>query len=154
MYKLFFFISIFLIAGCSENALFQEKKTIAAAGWNYDAPAHFEFEIKDTSSLYNIFMNLTATDSFASQNVYLQLSTVFPDGKKQSAVRSFDIFDSEGKMLGEMSGHTATHQFQLQKTAFFNMPGTYSIDVEQYTRSEPLKGIAAVELAVEKAAKK
>jgi hypothetical protein len=41
----------------------------------------------------------------------------------------------------------------LQENAFFKLPGTYVITVEQFGRRDPLRGLKSVALQVEKTGK-
>jgi hypothetical protein len=64
-------------------------------------------------------------------------------------IRSFDLFDTEGKPLGKRSGDGFDTRILLQNNLYFNQLGEHLITLEQFTRSNPLEGIMAVSLKME-----
>ena len=137
-----------LFAACGPTYLFESKQDIPGGQWAYADTLNFQFEVRDTASRYDFFLDFDYDQDFAFQNIYLKLSTQYPDGKRLSKLRSFDLFDTQGKALGTGSG--ARHQLRasLQDNAFFNQPGLHTVTVEQYTRRDPLPSVRAVGLAV------
>lgn len=121
-----------------------------AGQWNYRDTLDFRFTVTDTTQLYNLFADFEYVDTFPTQNIYLKLHTQFPDGRRMSRVRSFDLFDVQGNATGKSSGHTCNTRILLQDNAFFNLPGEYKITLEQFTRFDPLPGVNMAGLAVEK----
>jgi gliding motility-associated lipoprotein GldH len=150
--NLFVFIVLCGVS-CGPDYLFTEEKKIDAGQWTYRDTLDFKFTITDTAQLYNLFADIEYADTFPLQNVYMRLHTQFPDGKRLTRVRSFDLFDVQGNATGKCSGHTCDTRFMLQEKAFFNLPGTYTITMEQFTRRDPLPGIRTAGLAVEKTGK-
>ena len=137
-----------LLAACGPTYLFESKQDIPGGQWAYADTLNFQFEVRDTASRYDFFLDFDYDQDFAFQNIYLKLSTQYPNGKRLSKLRSFDLFDTQGKALGTGSG--ARHQLRasLQDNAFFNQPGLHTVTVEQYTRRDPLPSVRAVGLAV------
>ncbi|MCC6461891.1 MAG: gliding motility lipoprotein GldH [Saprospiraceae bacterium] len=140
---------LLLWPSCGKSYFFQEKKEIAQGLWAYGDTAAFRFAIADTSHTYNLYLDFEYADTFATQNIYVRLHTVFPDGKRLSKQRSFDFFDAQGTPQGKCSSHTCTYQILLQENAFFDQPGQYFIGLEQFTRRDPLPGIRALGLTIE-----
>lgn len=149
----FFFLWAFaltlLYAACNDPFVFKSEKDIAGGQWAYRDTLDFSFAMTDTSATYNLYVDFEYVDTFSTQNLYVKLHTLFPDGKRLSKQKSFDLFDVQGKPLGECSGHKCRLHALLQEKAYFNQPGTYTITVEQFTRRDPLPGIFAVGLSVE-----
>ena len=145
-----FVLFVLSLASCGPDYLFEEEKEIADGQWNYRDTLDFRFTVTDTAQLYNLFADFEYADTFSTQNVYLKLHTRFPDGKRVNRIRSFDLFDAQGNAVGKCSGHACTTRILLQDKAYFNLPGEYTITLEQYTRFEPLPGINVVGVAVEK----
>lgn len=143
-----------LMAGlyaCGPDMIYEERLEIPdGGGWKYQDTLQYAFEISDTSLLYNIYLDVEHIDSFMGQNLYLRLHTLFPDGRRASVVRSFDLFDAQGKPAGNVSGHWIKPRLTLQENAFFNLTGRYVITVEQYSRFDPLPGIRSAGIAIER----
>lgn len=141
------------LPACGPDYIFHEEKDLPEAGWSYRDTVDFKFTISDTSQVYNLYMNFEHADTFSSQNVYLRLYTLFPDGKRLSRVRSFDLYDAAGKSNGKCSGGSCNVELVLQQNAYFNRPGDYVLTLEQYSRREVLPGLRNVGLSIEKAVK-
>jgi gliding motility-associated lipoprotein GldH len=141
-------------AACGPEYLVESRHDLPNATWAYRDSVSFDFEISDTTRLYNLFFDLHATDTFPTQNVYLLLSTRFPNGKYQRMQRSFDVFDKAGQPVGQHRNSQCQQRAMLQENAFFSQAGRYRITVAQYSRQDPLRGIASVGVAVQPLATK
>lgn len=139
-----------LLAACTSNVLFEEKKALPPDGWTYRDTLDFRYTVADTAQLYNLYFDFVYADSFPHQNLYVRLHTLFPDGKRPVKLKSFDFFSARGQSLGQHSGHGNHLQVLLQENAFFDQPGDYVLTLEQYTRREALQGLRSVGLRVEK----
>jgi gliding motility-associated lipoprotein GldH len=137
------------LTACGPNYIYQSDKTVADSQWMYRDSVVFDFNIKDSSHLYNLYLNFDAQKDYATENVYVRLNTIFPSGQRLSTVRSFNIFDAQGKILGKTSGNSAKQHIMLQENTFFNELGQYRIVVEQFMRKDSLIGINAIGLDIE-----
>ncbi len=148
-------LALLLLQPACEKAHFFEKEIPIANGrWAYGDTLNFQFSIEDTLTTYNLYLDFDYADTFAYQNVYVKLHTQFPDGKRLSKQKSFDLYDVQGQVLGACSGRTCHLRTLLQEKAYFNRPGTYTIGLEQFTREAELSGISAVGLTLEAAGKR
>lgn len=144
----------FGIVSCEQNFLFEEKKEIPGGVWTYRDSLDFRFTVTDTAELYNMYVDFEHADTFPNQNIYLKLFTRFPDGKRLSRARSFDLFNAQGESNGHCSGHKCQVRSLLQNNTYFNRPGEYTITLVQFMRQDSLPGVKAVGLVVEKIGKK
>ncbi|MBV6440836.1 MAG: gliding motility lipoprotein GldH [Haliscomenobacteraceae bacterium CHB4] len=142
------------ITSCEQNIFFSEKKDIPGGVWTYRDTLDFAFTVTDTTEIYNMYVDFEHADTFPSQNIYLKLYTRFPDGKRLSRSRSFDLFNSLGETAGKCSGKTCRVHSLLQDNAYFNRPGEYVITLAQFMRRDSLEGIRMVGLAIERTGKK
>lgn len=148
---IFIIITIAFLSACNSGVYYQKKIELPNANWAYGDTLAFQFSISDTMEIYNLYLDIEHSDAFSTQNVYMKLYTLFPDGKRLSKQKSFDLFDQQGKPAGACSGGNCQLHTMLQEKAFFNSPGTYEITLEQYTRENPLPGIHAIGLTIESA---
>jgi gliding motility-associated lipoprotein GldH len=148
------FFALLFIASCDRKTLYQETQEIPDGGWNYRDSLNFTFPVTDTTELYDMYLIFSHADSFPHQNIYLKLYTRFPDGKRLSRVRSFDLFDAKGASNGDCSGGKCRVRSLLQDNAYFNRPGAYTITLEQFTRHDILPGVESLGLSIEKTGKK
>jgi gliding motility-associated lipoprotein GldH len=138
-------------AACGPDFITEQRHEIANNGsWTYADTCDFAFQIDDTSHLYNLYLELESADTFRTQNIYLQLQTKFPNGRRIQMTPSFDVYDVHGKPIGRCSDGHCTQRILMQEKAFFNQSGQYVITVGQWMRQDSLPGIRAVGLAVEK----
>jgi gliding motility-associated lipoprotein GldH len=144
-----FVLAVLLQPACGPDYFFQETKAISGGQWAYRDTLDFRFTVTDTLETYNLYLDFEYADTFSTQNLYVKLHTQFPDGKRLSKQKSFDLFDDQGKPHGKCSGGTCKQRTLLQEQAFFNRPGTYVITLEQYTRIDPLPGLQAAGLTME-----
>jgi gliding motility-associated lipoprotein GldH len=141
---------MFVLSSCGPDYLYEERKQLPATGWVYTDTLDFAFEVQDTNRLYNMYLDFDFDRGFGNQNVYLRLSTRFPDGKRVQAIRSFNFFDDQGVPYGECSDAKCKGRSILQEKAFFNQSGKYTLTIEQYTRTDALSGISALGVAIER----
>jgi gliding motility-associated lipoprotein GldH len=142
------------ISSCDDKYLYESKIDIHNAQWTYQDTLNFKVPITDTMQLYNLYIRFSHADTFPNQNIYLKLYTQFPNGKRVSRIRSFDLYDIQGKPFGKCSGKACETQILLQDKLYFNQLGEHLITLEQYTRSSPLGGLSAVGIMLEKTDKK
>lgn len=139
---------VFVFFSCKPKSFFQESKVVATTGWAYADTLAFQFEVTDTSKRYTMQLDVAWADSFQHQNLYLKLGTVWPGGKYTQVVRSYDLYDQEGKPNGEKTSGSYKGSFILQDGTRFNQPGTYQLTVAQHSREEKLTGIQNVGLCI------
>lgn len=141
-------------SACDESYVFSDTQSIPNAEWSYTDSLDFKVPVTDTTQLYNLYIQFDHAATFPSQNIYLKLSTKFPDGTRVSRLRSFDLYDVQGNPTGNCSGKICQARMLLQDNLYFNQIGDYTITLEQFTRINPLTGINALGIMMEKTDKK
>lgn len=144
-----FCMATFLFSSCGPEVIFEKELEIPAGGWTYQDTLHYEFEIVDTSKIYNLFLDLAHTTAFASQNLYVKLYTGFPNGQRPAQRLSIDMADKTGAWLGNCSGEKCQLNIPIQSNAYFDQVGTYSFTVEQFMRMDSLPGIESAAFRIE-----
>jgi len=122
---------------------------IPASGWAYQDTLHYEFEIADTSQIYNLFLDLEHSTDFATQNLYVKLYTGFPNGQRPAQRLSIDMADKTGAWLGNCSGEKCRLNIPIQSNAYFDQMGTYSFTVEQFMRVDSLSEVLSAAFRIE-----
>jgi gliding motility-associated lipoprotein GldH len=136
------------LSACEPKPYFEETKPIVESGWAYTDTLAFQFDITDTSKRYTMQLDVAWADSFKHQNLYLKLGTAFPEGKYMQVVRSYDLYDQQGKPNGKKSGAGYQGNFVLQEGTRFERSGAYRFTVAQHTRDEKLTGIRTLGLRI------
>lgn len=142
-------LSLWLFVAC-ESAVYNEEKVIENEIWAYSNPLDFAFSIEDTSTLYNVFLEMKHREDFGTANAYAKLYVKFPDGKERVQQVSLELADSKGEWHGKCGGGSCVNRLSFMPNAVFEQAGTYQIRFEQYTRKDSLQGLQSLRLIVEK----
>ncbi len=144
---------LWFLLSCSrqEGYVYTQTISLEQGQWSYADTALFSFSVSDTSLRYNLYLEVEHADTFAYQNVYVQLHTSYPDGRQHTQVLPLDLFDAQGQSNGRCSGGLCRVEFVLQERAILPQQGRYTIAVEQYMRSSPVSGIRELRLTVRSA---
>ena len=68
--------------GCGKNVLLSKYTALPEEGWKTDNKLTFEVDIKDNKPYHNIFLTVRHADSYPFSNLFVFLTTTYPDGKK------------------------------------------------------------------------
>ncbi|MBU6341103.1 MAG: gliding motility lipoprotein GldH [Bacteroidetes bacterium] len=139
-----------IVNACGPSDYFLAAHELPPSGWTYQDTVSFKFNIEDTLSTYRLWVDLKYRDTFPYQNLYLRISTRFPDGRRISKPYSFDLFDLKGASNGNCSGHTCLLESTLQEKALFKKPGQYELCFEQYMRKDSIPAIHSIGLRIQK----
>lgn len=149
----FLFVLITALSGCDENRVFEQNQDIPDNNWQIRQVTEFSFAIPDAKSAYNIYFNVRNAIYYEYYNLYVRAELIGPDGKPlQVKLHEMYLMDkTTGKPLGDGAGDIFDHQFLAIKKYTFPQVGTYQIRLKQYMRKDPLPGIMAMGIRVEKA---
>jgi len=139
----------FIFTAC-EGFQYDEKKNIPDAVWAYGDLMEFNFEISDTLSRYNIYLEVAHDAAFNAQNLYSKVYVTFPDAKVRDQLVSLELADNRGEWLGKCTSKNCTRRIPFMPNAAFDQIGKYKLKFEQFTRQDKVKGIKSLRLIVEK----
>jgi gliding motility-associated lipoprotein GldH len=143
------FILLLALSACQTNMVFDDNEEIKNYVWDSKVKPAFTFEIKDTTVLYNIYINVRHVDYYPFNNVWINLSASFPDGNRQVNRVDVPLADDSGKWHGEGLGDIWDYRHLIQQGAFFNKTGKYTFALEHLMRQDPLPGIMSIGIRVE-----
>ncbi len=147
--NLFYFLVFVIFLGCKKNYLFEDSYVIESGEWTYQDTVDFKFEIKDTTKIYNLFLDFEHSTDYEFQNLYINIYTYFPSGKRIKELVSFELANKGGVWFGDCDAEQCKLEVPIQQNAFFSLPGNYVMTVEQYMRKSPLHGIRSIALKIE-----
>lgn len=148
--KFLFVISLlFVLVSCDSNKLYEENMAVAGDGWHHDDIKTFEFEITDTISPLNLYINVRTSTDYAFSNLFMFLHSNYPDGYSDKDTLEFVLADPSGEWLGESSGTVVENKILIFKGGRFTTPGTYKFQLEHGMRQEVLPEILDVGFRVE-----
>jgi len=147
------FITISLFS-CDRNKVYEEYVEIENNVWSNKNIVKFEFEVEDTSSLHNVYINVRHASLYQYNNLWLFVTSSAPNGTKETDTVECVLIDKENKWIGEGLGDIWDVQIPWKSNVRFNHTGTYRVQFEQAMRVDELPGIMDMGLRVEEVASK
>lgn len=146
------FIGLFslclLLQACSSPKEYENHLSLKGEKWKVDNVLPFDFDVSDTAQAYAFGMDIRYTNAFPTQDLFLFLKTIFPDGSTSQDTLHCYLFEADGKPLGK--GHRIkelTIDYSLIK---FPMPGHYTMHFVQGMRMDEVEGIASFGISLQK----
>ncbi|HVA98733.1 MAG TPA: gliding motility lipoprotein GldH [Bacteroidia bacterium] len=151
-FKPLFFSGLILItlSSCDKNRVFEKNQKIPNNTWDVKNSIKFQVPISDTITPTNFYVNIRNTDNYPYRNIYLFITTQFPDGGKAVDTLECILADQNGKWLGSGLGDIWDNQILFKKNVRFPHPGNYIFEFQQAMRTEQLPEIMDVGLRIEK----
>jgi gliding motility-associated lipoprotein GldH len=141
------FLSLYLI-GCG-NAIYEKSHKIPNNIWLYNQNVSFNFEINDTSQLYDIVLYVSHNADFEYQNFYTLLKVDAPAQEKSRIdTISIELSDAVGAWHGKCSGNYCETPITFISQTAFAKTGKYTLQFEQFSRQDSLSGIQSLRLVV------
>ncbi len=140
---------VILVLGCGPNYIFEEDKTISGNAWTYADSLSFDFNITDTTKVYNLYIELEHSTEYKFQNLYVKVKTKFPDGKKLDQPLSLELANKFGQWLGDCESEKCEIIVPIQEQVYFQQQGDYRIILEQFMREDPMPGLNKFGLKIE-----
>ncbi|MFN8276310.1 MAG: gliding motility lipoprotein GldH [Chitinophagales bacterium] len=141
-----------ILGSCDRQRVYETNFPVEGESWPYTDAKSFTFDISDTTARYNIFINVRHSFEFEWRNMYVQVSTQFPDGKHIQKRVNLPLSEADGHWYGHCMGDNCDMPVLIQQAAKFPMKGKYTFTLQQDMRVNPLPRIKAIGLRVERAA--
>ena len=139
-----------VLLSCDRNRVYEDNFLIENGTWNASKPAVFDVEITRLTDKYNVYLNVRNALEYPYSNLFLFLSTSYPDGKKSVDTLELRLADLDGRWLGSGMGSVKFSRFMLKKGVLFPQKGHYHFEMMQAMRVNELKGIRDIGLRIEK----
>lgn len=142
-----------LLSSCDPSRVYEQNEELPEKNWSVDHAPAFAFAITDTAKRYNVYFNVRYALSYDYYNLYLRHLLVAPDSSEvSSSLHELHLMDAK---TGKPQGKGSSDIFDLQSLALqdvaFAQTGTYTLQLTQYMRRDPLPNIVAVGVRVEEA---
>ena len=149
IYVVFVIALAFIISSCDNNSIYDHNQEINNP-WKAEQKAEFDFNISDTLSAFDFYINIRNTTEYNYSNLYLFIRTDFPDGRYAIDTAELFLADLQGNWLGSGIGEIKDNQILFRKHGRFPMKGQYKITFEQAMRRVELQGIESVGIRIDK----
>lgn len=145
-FKGIFFLGavMFVAASCDSNRIYEENIPVENNVWMKEDVKTFQFEIVDTMSALDLYINVRTTTDYPYSNLYLYLYSDYPNGYTDKDTLEFILAQQDGKWLGESSGTVVENQILISRGGRFPAAGTYTFKMEHAMRDEALPEIIDV----------
>ena len=144
------FISTFVFQSCEKNRVFEKNISLEKSSWKNSDKIKLEVDVQDTSATYNVYINVRHNSVYPYCNLWVLITTTSPDGNSQKQRVEIQLANEDGAWHGEGMGDIWDLKHLAQQNAIFNKKGIYSFEFEQIMREDPLPGIMAMGIRVEK----
>lgn len=151
-----FLLAIFVsltFAACKNNDVFFQYKAVNAKGWNKDSLYTFDIQISDTTSTYNVYVNVRNRGEYPYQNLWLFLDKTSPDKVEMKDSIECYLADQRGKWLGSGIGSVMEMPILYQENVRFTKSGIYRYKIVHGMRDTTLTGINDIGMRIEKIVK-
>jgi gliding motility-associated lipoprotein GldH len=153
-----FILSCFasLLLSCDDKQVFDSYQSVGKT-WHRDSIVTFEYEVKDTTEHYDLFLNLRANDQYPFSNIFLIASIESPAQKVKTDTLEYLMAAPDGKILGNGFSDIKESKLWYKDNYRFTEMGVHTIRVEQALRKrneieglDELDGIIDVGFRIEK----
>lgn len=139
-------ISILFFSCKQEKGVhYQKFMPTPSEGWNSKDTLSFEFDVEDTTKIYDFWLSVRNDISYQYANIYMFVYTEFPNGKSSLDTMNYILAYPSGKWIGEVSGSLAETSL-IYKHTRVPVSGRYKMNVIQAMRDEKLEGITDIGL--------
>jgi len=140
---------------CDNNKVFEQYIEVENPLWKKENSANFVFNVEDTISAHNIYIDIRNTGDYPYSNLYLFITIKGPNGNFTVDTVNCQLADNRGKWLGKGVGDLWDLKIPYVGNFKFAQQGRYVISYQQAMRVEDgLKGISDVGLRIEKSKQK
>lgn len=144
---------VMLLSSCDSNRFFEDNQAVKEESWEYSDTKKFTIDVSDTTTHYNILINLRHSFAFDWRNVYVKVGTEFPDGHKTESRVNLLLSEPDGRWYARCIGDNCFIGIPIKEDIMFPQKGKYTFTIQQDMRQNPLPKIRYVGLRIERVIK-
>lgn len=153
-YFIFLFITgMFCLTACQLKPMFEQTKIFQEHQWAGKDSLQFDFQIDDTTKPYTILFVIRHHNAYHYKNIWVDCTIQDPSGNKTPASYNIYLADENKGWLGTGMGDIYDQRIAISNTPFVFKKGKYTISLRQSMREDPLLGVLAAGIRVEKVLK-
>lgn len=145
-------VSIISFIGCGDSPVYSKYLSVEEP-WKHESPLQYEIDIKSETEYYNLVLALSYGTDFGYQNLYVKITTEYPNKSTAEDIVSFNLTDGSGSFLGDCNSSKCVADIFLQENFRFQSSGKHIIRIYQNSRDPELEGIIGAEMKLLKAVK-
>jgi len=138
------------ITACNQSTVYSKYTTLPETGWEQSNKLNYDVEVTDNNTLNNIYLNVRHADAYPFSNLFVFLTTTYPNGKKSIDTLQCILANAKGEWIGDGAGDIFDNKILVTKNIRFQEVGTYHFSFEQGMRVNPLPLIMDFGITIEK----
>ena len=140
------FAFLVTLSSCDKGVRHTEKWKWKDQQWITGDKKSFVMVATDTTTVYEMDVELSHEETYAYQNLYIRTLTTYPSGKEVTSVTSLELINDDGSWAGDEGGNCCKVDIPLQHRFTFPEVGSYTWSVEPYMRVDTVKGINSLKV--------
>ena len=148
---------LLLFGSCDSRGIFNQYTSLPDNVWLQNNPIHFGFQISDTISKNNLYLNIRNNRQYQYSNLFVITHLIFPNGSKIVDTLQYEMADKNGQFLGTGISEIRHSTFFFKENSLFPLSGKYKLSIWQAMRKngsingiKELQGITDVGFRIEK----
>lgn len=140
---------------CDKKGVFDQYHSLGKT-WNKDTIVAFNFNRTDTTTVYNLFVNLRNNNDYPFSNLFLIVSLEEPDGLTKVDTLEYQMANPDGTLLGTGFSDFKESKLWYKENIKFLKTGDYKLSIQQAVRKtgkisgvQELEGITEVGFRIE-----
>ncbi|HEY0356402.1 MAG TPA: gliding motility lipoprotein GldH [Flavisolibacter sp.] len=136
---------------CNTIDLYEKNVAIPGHQWQSSFKPRFQFNIKDTTVPYHLFIVLRHNEKYNYNNIWVKLSIQPPSDTTHTEQLELTLANNEKGWLGTSMDDLYEHRVRVTPpNGFMLKKGDYSFTIQQIMRDDPLENVMNVGLRIEK----
>ncbi|REK05755.1 MAG: gliding motility lipoprotein GldH [Bacteroidetes bacterium] len=145
------FLSSFILVSCDSRVIFEDNIRIPENRWYQDNIIRLQAEIPDTVTPLNLYINVRNASGYQFSNLFLFMNTITPDSMIARDTVEIQLADESGRWMGDGMGDIWDNRILFKKNFRFPVAGTYTFELQQAMRVNPLPQIMDAGIRIERA---
>jgi gliding motility-associated lipoprotein GldH len=142
----FLLIAVIFFTSCDSKRKYDTYKSVGTNGWEQEHKISFDFNIQDTISSNQLFINVRNNNEYPFSNLFLITELEYPTGFSVIDTLEYEMADVSGNWLGEGFTDLKSSKLFFKEDFVFPNSGKYTITIEQAMRKRnEISGIQLLE---------
>jgi gliding motility-associated lipoprotein GldH len=138
---IFLLLCVLCLTACDDKVVLEENTQIPQAIWSSENPVSYSFDVEDTVTFHNMYINVRNGSDYAYSNLFVFIEIHFPNGKKSVDTLECFLADPSGQWYGRGFGSIYDNRFLYKERKAFPLAGDYTVVINQAMRDESLEEI-------------
>jgi gliding motility-associated lipoprotein GldH len=138
-----------LLSNCNGDTIPAGAHSFENNSWSYDAKIPFEFELDDTSSVYDLVLVLRNTNDYKYSNLFVSIEESPPYGESYKSHHEIPIANPDGSWIGNKSGSIIENKYLIRRGTF-PFIGKYKYSIQHAITDESVEEVMDLTLLLTK----